>query len=159
MIKPDPTKKILHIDMDGVLVDFKAGLAKVHPLIQEEYLDREDEIPGIFSLMPPMEGAVEAFHELSKKYNTYILSTAPWENHTAWMEKLIWVKNYLGEAAYKRLTISHNKHLAIGDFLIDDRPHNGAKYFQGEWIHFGSDRFPDWKSVVNYLSSPLMHVL
>lgn len=27
------------------------------------------------------------------------------------------------------------------DFLVDDRPNNGADRFAGEWIHFGFDRF------------------
>ncbi len=145
-------KKILHIDMDNVLVDFKAGLAKVHPEILEKYKDDKDEIPGVFALMPPKPGAVEAFHELSGLFDTYILSTAPWENPTAWTEKLLWVKNYLGKPAYKRLTISHNKHLAIGDYLIDDRPNNGAEHFQGEWLHFGENGiYKNWEDVLVYL--------
>ena len=37
------------------------------------------------------------------------------------------------------------------DFLIDDRPNNGAKNFEGKWIHFGSEDFPDWSSVIKYL--------
>jgi hypothetical protein len=30
-----------------------------------------------------------------------------------------------------------------GDFLVDDRPKNGADQFAGEWIHFGSEAFPE----------------
>lgn len=62
-----------------------------------------------------------------------------------------WVKKYLGKSAYKRLTLSHNKHLNIGDYLIDDRTDNGAGQFRGEHIHFGSKKFPDWKAVLSYL--------
>jgi 5'(3')-deoxyribonucleotidase len=57
----------------------------------------------------------------------------------------------LGEAAKKRLILSHNKHLNIGDYLIDDRTANGAGKFTGMHIHFGTERFPDWDSVVSYL--------
>ena len=38
-----------------------------------------------------------------------------------------------------------------GDFLIDDRPFNGAENFEGEWIQMGSEKFPDWNAVLKYL--------
>ena len=53
--------------------------------------------------------------------------------------------------AYKRLILTHHKDLNRGDFLIDDRPNNGAEQFEGEWLHFGSTAFPDWAAVLNYL--------
>ena len=52
---------------------------------------------------------------------------------------------------YKRLIISHHKDLCKGDYLIDDRVKNGDGEFEGELIMYGSDRFPDWMSVINYL--------
>ena len=53
-----------------------------------EYAGREDDIPGIFGLMEPMPGAVESFLELAERFDVYVLSTAPWENPTAWSDKL-----------------------------------------------------------------------
>ena len=132
-------------------MDFPTGIARITDSQRAEYDGRYDEVPGIFSLMDPLEGAIEAFHQLSAKYDTYILSTAPWENHTAWSDKLIWVKKHLGEPAYKRLILSHHKNLNAGDYLIDDRLKNGADRFAGEHIHFKTDEFPDWKSVCDYL--------
>ena len=132
-------------------MDFPTGIARITDSQRAEYEGRYDEVPGIFSLMDPLEGAIEAFHQLSAKYDTYILSTAPWENHTAWSDKLIWVKKHLGEPAYKRLILSHHKNLNAGDYLIDDRLKNGADRFAGEHIHFKTDEFPDWKSVCDYL--------
>ena len=55
-------KKILYLDMDNVLVDFPSGLARIPEETQREYEDRADEIPGVFALMDPMPGAVEAFN-------------------------------------------------------------------------------------------------
>ena len=143
--------KILYIDMDNVLVDFPSAFPQIKNEILEKYGDDKDEIPGIFSLMLPIEGAVDAFNQLSQKYDTYILSTAPWENPSAWSDKLVWVKTYLGQQAHKRLILSHNKNLNKGDYLIDDRLANGAKDFQGEHIHFKTDKFPNWQAVLNYL--------
>jgi len=58
----------------------------------------------------------------------------------------------LASPAYKRLILSHNKHLNYGDYLIDDRPNNGAKDFQGEWLHFGEDGiYKTWPEVMDYL--------
>ena len=68
------------------------------------------------------------------------------------MHKRLWVAKYFDEKLIrKRLILSHHKQLLIGDYLIDDRRFNGASEFQGEWIHFGSEQFPDWKSVLDYL--------
>lgn len=50
-----------------------------------------------------------------------------------------------------RLILGHHKHLNIGHFLVDDRTKNGADRFTGEHILFGSERFPDWPTVVHYL--------
>lgn len=145
-------KKILYIDMDGVLVDFESGLTKAPQETREMYKDREDEIPGIYALMDPMPGAIEAFHRLAGMYDTYILSTAPWENPSAWSDKLLWVKRHLGKDAHKRLILTHHKNLNSGDYLVDDRDKNGAGEFEGELLRFNSERFPDWAAVLHELT-------
>ena len=143
--------KVLHIDMDNVLVDFQTGIDRLDIETRLEYDERLDEVPGIFSLMLPMKDAVESFNELAEVFDTYILSTAPWENPSAWSDKLLWVKKYLGVRAYKRLILSHHKDLNGGDFLVDDRDKNGAGEFGGELVQFGQGKFPDWISVRQYL--------
>jgi 5'(3')-deoxyribonucleotidase len=144
-------KKILYLDMDNVLVDFDSGIAQCLPETLEKYDGRYDEIPGIFSMMHPMPGALRAFNTLADKFDTYILSTSPWENDYALVSKLNWVKDYLGDKAYKRLILTHHKNLNNGDYLVDDRTKNGAAEFVGEHIHFGTEQFPDWAEVTSYL--------
>jgi 5'(3')-deoxyribonucleotidase len=143
--------KRLYFDMDGVLVDFQSGLAQQDEKTLREYEGREDEIPGIFGVMKPIDGAIEAVHRLSKHYDCYILSTAPWRNPSAWSDKVAWVTKYLDEVFHKRIIITHCKHLCKGDYLIDDRSKHGVTEFEGEWIHFGSERFPNWDAVLEYL--------
>lgn len=137
--------------MDNVLVDFKSGIERLPIDIRAQYEGRLDDTPDIFSLMDPMPGAVDAFNELADLFDTYILSTAPWNNHTAWSDKLHWTRKHLGKAAYKRLILTHHKNLNAGDYLIDDRIKNGVEQFRGEVIQFGSDTYPDWPAVTEYL--------
>ena len=144
-------KKIVYVDMDNVLVDFPSGIEKLLEKDQIKYEGNYDEVPGIFSLMEPIPGAIEGYKKIAKIYDTYILSTAPWGNRTAWSDKLDWVKKYVSDVAHKRLILSHNKNLNRGDYLIDDRTKNGAGEFQGELIKFGTREFPDWRSVTDYL--------
>ena len=144
--------KRVFIDMDNVLVDFQSGLDQVSEEVKAEYAGRLDEIPGLFAKMKPMEGAIEAVHELQKHYDLFILSTAPWKNPSAWSDKVEWVTKYLDDVFHKRLIISHHKDLCQGDYLIDDRGKNGTSEFAGEWIEFGSEQFPNWESVLKYLA-------
>ncbi len=137
--------------MDNVLVDFPSGIAQLDESVKKEYEGRLDEVPGIFSLMVPIPKAIESFNELAELFDTYILSTAPWENPSAWSDKLLWVKNHIGEKAHKRLILSHHKNLNDGAYLVDDRTKNGADTFAGELIHFCTDQYPDWDSVLEYL--------
>ena len=143
--------KRVFIDMDNVLVDFQSGLDQVSEEVKAEYAGRLDEIPGLFAKMKPMEGAIEAVHELQKHYDLFILSTAPWKNSSAWSDKVEWVTKYLDDVFHKKMIITHRKDLCQGDYLIDDRGKNGTSEFSGEWIQFGSELFPDWKEVLDYL--------
>ncbi len=144
--------KIVYVDMDGVLVDFQSGINLLSDKELVLFQNNFDEVPGIFSRMKPIDGALEAFEKLNKHFDVYILSTAPWENPTALNDKLAWVKQNIGDLAKKRVIFSHNKHLNMGDYLIDDRLANGAGDFKGTHIHFGTDEFPNWTSVLNYLN-------
>ena len=138
--------------MDNVLVDFQSGLDQVSEEVKAEYAGRLDEIPGLFAKMKPMEGAIDAVHELQKHYDLFILSTAPWKNPSAWSDKVEWVTKYLDDVFHKRMVITHRKDLCQGDYLIDDRGKNGTSEFTGEWIRFGSEQFPNWESVLKYLA-------
>jgi 5'-nucleotidase len=154
-------KKILYIDMDGVIVDFESAFERLDPAIREEFRDNEDQIPGLFALMSPMPGAIEAVTELSTIFDTYVLSTVPWHNISGASQKIEWIQNHFGaekgSPLWKRIILSHHKHLNRGDFLIDDRPdRNGAGEFAeanaaGQLIHFGGADFPDWDAVLGYL--------
>ena len=143
--------KIVYVDMDNVLVDFQSGIDRLSNELVEKYQDNLDDVECIFSLMDPMPKAIQAMEFLAGHFDVYVLSTAPWKNNSAWTDKLLWIKKYLPDIAYKRLIITHNKYLNTGDFLIDDRLKNGADKFKGEHIHFGQGKFNGWLEVIKYL--------
>ncbi len=148
-------KKIIYVDMDNVLVDFKTGIEKLDEDTRTQYEGRLDEVPHIFSLMDPVEGSIEAIKELALKYELFILSTSPWLNPTALQDKLDWIKKYFGEDPesifYKKVIFTHRKDLLRGDYLIDDRTKNGADCFEGKLIQFGNHEFENWDSVLDFL--------
>ena len=167
-------KKILYVDMDNVIVDFKTGIERVPKSVMREHVARAgsddngnprnlDDIPGIFGLMEPMQDAVDSVFELSRVFDLYVLSSSPWNNPSAWSDKLHWIHLHFGSAEdspiYKRLILSHHKNLNDGHFLVDDRLKNGAELFGrrpgAEHIHFGHGAFMNWQQVTEYLRSSI----
>ena len=148
-------KKIVYVDMGGVLMDFHAGLEQIGDELRKEYAGRYDEVPNIVSYLPPVKGAVEAMYALqqSGKYDVYILSTSPWSNPTTWSDKVEWINRHLDKYYCKRLILSHHKNLLRGDYIIDDRGKHGTSGFKGEWLRFGSEEFPNRESVLEYLQT------
>lgn len=146
-------KKIVYVDMGGVLMDFHAGLELISDELRKEYAGRYDEVPNIVSYLPPVKSAVEAMYALQKsgKYDVYILSTSPWSNPTTWSDKVEWINRHMDKYYCKRLILSHHKNLLRGDYIIDDRGKHGTSGFKGEWLRFGSQEFPNWESVLEYL--------
>lgn len=136
-------RKIVYVDLDGVMADYESKKATS--------TEKERNAEGFFLSLDPIPYAIDSFIYLSDIYDMYILSTAPWTNTHSWSEKRLWVEKHLGEQAFKKLILSHNKGLLKGDYLIDDRTVNGVEDFEGIHIHFGTDDFIDWKAVVQYL--------
>ena len=158
-------KKIVYVDMDGVVADFglaikTLSLEKINEdissieddILRGELIDRFcEEHNYIFSIVPPIEGAIEAVTKLQKKYDVYFLSTPMWGVPQSFTDKRLWIDKYFGISSEKRLILTHRKDLNIGEYLIDDRLKNGAGEFKGEHIHFGTEKYPNWDSVLNYL--------
>ena len=157
-------KKIVYIDMDGVLVDFGKAIDnwfETHPHLKERYKNNPDHIQGLFRNPPPIEGAIDAVKKLheSGKYDLFIATSAPWGNPMSAMDKRFWIEDYFGDLFHKKMFVTHRKDLLMGDYLIDDRIKNGAGEFSGELLRFGYDwendnkpnQYPNWQSILDRL--------
>jgi len=157
-------KKIVYIDMDGVIVNFGWAIQDwfdKHPHLVERYKEFPDHILGLFRNPPPIEGAIEAINKLAEsgKYDLFIATAAPWGNPDSLTDKRYWIENHFGELFHKRLITTHRKDLLLGDYLIDDRLKNGAGEFSGELLRYGLDwendnkpnEYPTWESILEYL--------
>ena len=135
--------------MDGVICDFDKRKGELEAMgFKGESLFSH---PTAYKDLEPIEGAIDAFHKLNSKYEVYILSTPAWSNPASYTEKRLWVEKHLGPPSKKKLILSHNKGLLIGDYLVDDRIANGVADFKGEHIHFGQSGFENWDKTLNYL--------
>ena len=154
-------KKILYIDMDGVIADFDRAIQDHidrFELNVDKFESREKLVdyicecnPHLFHQLEPIEGAIESVKELFPLFDVYFLSTAMWWVPTSFTGKRVWLEEHFGDLATKRLILTHRKDLALGHYLIDDRTKNGAGEFTGFHIHFRTEQFPDWETVVNFL--------
>ncbi|MFT8329514.1 5' nucleotidase, NT5C type [Oenococcus oeni] len=144
----------LFFDMDNVLVDTLTVFDRLNPISYQ--VKKPDQIPGIYRRLPPIIGAIGAVKKLSEHYDTYILSTAPWENSSAWQDKLLWIFDYFGKGFddifYKKVILTHDKSFVrcSGGILIDDRPYHGASAwddsnFGSFWLQYAFDPRLTWE--------------
>ena len=112
-------KKVLFIDMDGVLVNY------------QDYM--KDHSSPKFEDMKPIKGSIDAFKELNKKFDVYIVSAPPLKYRNAHNSKVQWVRDHLGKEFEEKIILTRNKGLLIGDFLIDDNSKgHGQEKFRGK---------------------------
>ena len=105
-------RKIIYIDLDNTLADYIGEANKLNISLKEA-----KHIKGFFKQLKPMPDAIESYNILSKFFDVYILSTAPWSNPYSLTEKLEWVKEYIPNA-YKNVIFSHDKDLKVRNYLI-----------------------------------------
>jgi 5'(3')-deoxyribonucleotidase len=136
--------------MDGVLANFKDPYLKalldnpMQPFPQSRW--------GFFLVLPEITDAISSFHMLSKKYDMWILTRPSIRNVNCYTEKAQWLIDHIGGDILNRTIMSCDKSLVKGDYLIDDQLEYGQTEFEGELLHFGSEKFPNWKTVVEYLN-------
>jgi len=140
-------KKILYIDLDDTLCDFMGEFKRRHST-QLEYPHSK---VGFFLNLEPLPDAIESVKKLSEVYDVRFLTRPSIWNTTCYTEKAEWIKKHFGFEMLDRLILSCDKSIFKGDYLIDDSGRDGQDKFEGEWIQFGSEKFSNWKIILEYL--------
>lgn len=137
-------KKIVFLDMDGVIADFDAGYRSLNILPREAAL-----MSGFYGTLPVVQGAKENVAKLHEQFDLHIATAPKWANRNCIPEKLHWLERHFGYLfEQKRIIICPDKSLLSGDFLIDDHPEwNGADKFKGQIIKFSGDWENVWRSL------------
>jgi 5'(3')-deoxyribonucleotidase len=141
----------IYIDMDGVIVDFENYRLKMQKAVGYEVTgDMVKRLHGAYRDMKPMAGALPSVRLLiSHGHDVWIATKPPTGISWAYADKAEWIFEHLPELK-RKLIITHDKSLLIGDVLIDDRPHKAnADKFQGRLLHF-SETF-GWEEVLDAL--------
>lgn len=182
-------QKTILFDQDGVLADWQAmfdelltlqfphisvlpreeiTVFKAQSLYATEYqadIQKMMDTPGFYRELKPIEGAVEALHQIrAAGYETFIC-TAPYvTNETCASEKMAWVREHLGADWVKKMVITSDKTLVRGDVLIDDKPDiTGSMTPIWKHVVFDApynrhvpqrlDRWSDWEGVLDKVLS------
>jgi 5'(3')-deoxyribonucleotidase len=135
-------RKLILVDMDGILVDFMgpwlAGYnnawddnltlgqitsESIKKFVKPECGGRIYKIaqePDFFDNLPPLPGAVEGFKALKKRGHEVLILTSPLNDHSA-RAKMAWCQRHL-KIRPTEVNIIYRKYLVSGDVLIDDSP-------------------------------------
>lgn len=154
---PDREGRMIFVDMDGVLCDYMGRYLEYRELYPE--VEYPQSVPGFFRSLSPMKGALDAFRYMKQRDDVIILTRPSYHNLHCYTEKAEWVREYLGFDAQSRMIIAPDKSLLYrnGSILIDDTDTHGQKAFGEGHLMFGSEKFPDWESVLTWLYGDSYH--
>lgn len=126
-------KKILYLDMDGVLADFDKGVGR-HNFKKDP---PEMFVKGFFRKLELMPGAKNAVNTLLKykKLDIYILTKPTTKNLNCATEKFQWIEEHFPQLL-KKIFIACDKGHFRGNFLIDDDAEAWEDKFKGTFLHF-----------------------
>lgn len=139
-------KPLLCVDMDDTANCYKEHfIAKFEKNPNNMYPQAEFDF---FRTIPIRKDFQEVYPKLKERFNVMFLTRPSKKNPLCYMEKMLWIRDHFGEEDVDNLTITSEKGLFFGHYLVDDNPWPG---FQGEFIHFGTQQWPDWYVVSEYL--------
>lgn len=142
--------KILYLDMDGVLADFRAGVGRPNA----EWNPPEMYVKGFFRDLPLMAGAKDAVAELLKHnyLDVYIASKPTHDNLWCATEKYQWLEEHFPMLLKKTFLACDKGHLN-GDYLIDDDLKQWGPKFKGTLLHFDEYKpVESWNRILPYLA-------
>ena len=135
------SKGIILVDMDNTIVDYSASIAvelqRNYPNVKvtsdnwqtlqlnDLHYNRKkiQSQPQFFKKLKPMNGALKALKEMEHDgYSVFIVSSPSISGNSCHSEKCEWMKLHFGDKWARRLVLTKDKTIVIGDVLIDDKP-------------------------------------
>ncbi len=156
------SKKIVLIDMDGVIADFRKSFEKEVLKNGWEILEEENKMhirvkndndnkrrifinsqKGFYLNLEPIENSILAISEMlnDKNLEVFFCTTPSKKYKHCVPEKYRWIEKYFGFKATEKIIMTRDKTLVKGDFLIDDKPEI-----------LGAVKNPDWEHI--YFTQP-----
>ena len=147
-------KFVVFFSLSNVVADLNSAAGKIPEKELQKFGNRPDRMPGFYSYVEPIEGAVRQLHELSKytKIDWQIVSSSSWKYPDALVEKRIWLENHFGPLVKNRLVFTKRKDLLRGDYLVYRHETSGVKQFAGKVLRYGEDPIPHWSHIVHYFA-------
>ena len=144
-------KKIILVDMDGVLVDVYTTFFKLHEketsqeltlkdiagLLEEEAFQNQRKwvsTPGFFRNLPVMPGSREVLLKLNDLYKIVVVSLAT-EFPYCLTDKQLWLHDNFPFISWKQIVFCGDKKIIKADIMIDDHFKN-LDNFEGRTILF-----------------------
>ena len=149
---PISEKKVLYIDMDDTICEYKKAYNA--SLKENPDIAYPQSVPGFFENLDPIEYALSCIAQLedSGKYDIWIATAPSIKNRHCYTEKANWIFDWLGEEYLEKLIIVADKSKLKGSFLIDDLVEGrGQENFEGELIQYGSTGFKNWIDITVHL--------
>ncbi len=145
--------KTVYVDMDGVLCDFFGASKKALTETPQQRFPQAQW--GFFLKLSEIKDSIKSINILKENYDVWILTRASHRNVNCYTEKAQWIWDHLGFDMLEKLIICSDKSKLKGHYLIDDQNNAHQDKFEGKWIQFGSDRFPNWEYVTKYMINQL----
>ena len=161
---------LLLTDLDGVGADWEAGLDYIYDQFFKDHPEYAElprtgqrgfgfeKVPGREHLKPviraamthpmlyrslePIDGWVEAIHEMRADGHDVFIVTSPFDSHaTCHQDKVDWVRTVAGRDWGKRVILTEDKTIIQGDILFDDKPDIKGYNPTPAWEHVVSDAY------------------
>jgi len=152
---PTPESKVILIDMDNTILDLDAQLFRALDMIYPDNAFRNkttfdfddpaiDKVArafmtqkGFFLGFDPYPGAIDAIKCMAEKHNVYFVTSPLTEHKFCVSEKYQWIEMNFGLEWTKKIIVTKDKTLVMGDYLIDDKPQvEGIMVPRWEHIYF-----------------------
>jgi 5'(3')-deoxyribonucleotidase len=134
-------RKKIYIDQDGVLANFEKAYNEDRKKQPDQKYPQSQF--GFYLKLEEIENAIYSLKELQKYFDVYILTRPSIYNLNCYSEKALWILNHINQEMLENTILCCDKSLLKGDYIIDDNTSDGQLDFEGEFIHFGSEKFPN----------------